>query len=202
MILKRSIIVFPIVLFLAVPCFAQNLPDGSGAFNAYQQKAQQNFEQKKNKINASDDGIDAKKQAMDNRFNDMKKQFEKNGEHMGDDNGFMAKKAKEKLDDGDFEKNTPETSLNNLKEKTATEDDVTSRRNRIKDANNANNDNDEDEEANPMDLSSDASSKLNHFAKKYGLLALLGGGSLLGIIMYLFLQKEIPEESEDEEKCG
>lgn len=189
MILKRSIIVFPIVLFLAVPCFAQNLPDGSGAFNAYQQKAQQNFEQKKNKINASDDGIDAKKQAMDNRFNDMKKQFEKNGEHMGDDNGFMAKKAKEKLDDGDFEKNTPETSLNNLKEKITTEDDVTSRRNRIKDANNANNDN--DEEADPMDLSPDASSKLNHFAKKYGLLALLGGGSLLGIIMYLFLQKEI-----------
>lgn len=199
MIFKRSIIVFPMALFLAVPCFAQSLPDGSGAFNAYQQKAQQSFEQQKNKINASDDGIDAKKQDMDNRFNDMKKQFEKNGEHMGDDNGFMAKKAKEKLDDGDFKKNTPETSLNDLKEKAATEDDVTSRRNRMKDANN---DNDEDEEAEPMDLSSDASSKLNHFAKKYGLLALLGGGSLLGIIMYLFLQKEKPEESEDEEKCG
>lgn len=197
MILKRSIIVFPMVLFLAVPCFAQSLPDENGSFNAYQQKAQRNFEQQRNKINASDDGIDAKKQAMDNRFNDMKKQFEKNGEHMGDDNGFMAKKAKEKLDDSDFEKNTPETSLNSLKEKTATEDDVTSRRNRIKDTNN-----DNDEEADSMDLSTDDSSKLNHFAKKYGLFALLGGGSLLGIIMYLFLQKEKPEESEDEEKCG
>lgn len=197
MIFKRSIIVFPMALFLAVPCFAQSISDGSGSFNAYQQKAQRNFEQQKNKINASDDGIDAKKQAMDNRFNDMKKQFEKNGEHMGDDNGFMAKKAKEKLDDSDFEKKTPETSLNNLKEKAATEDDVTSRRNRIKDANN-----DNDEESAPMDLNTDDSSKLNHFAKKYGLLTLLGGGSLLGIIMYLFLQKEKPEESEDEEKCG
>lgn len=197
MIFKRSIIVFPMALFLAVPCFAQSLPDGSGSFNAYQQKAQRNFEQQKHKINASDDGIDAKKQAMDNRFNDMKKQFEKNGEHMGDDNGFMAKKTKEELDDSDFEKNTPETSLNNLKEKAAAEDDVTSRRNRIKDANN-----DNDEEADPIDSSTDDSSKLNHFAKKYGLFALLGGGSLLGIIMYLFLQKEKPEESEDEEKCG
>ena len=77
MIFKRSIIVFSMVLFLAIPCFAQSISDGSGSFNAYQQKAQQNFEQQKNMINASDDGIDAKKQTMDNRFNDMKKQFEK-----------------------------------------------------------------------------------------------------------------------------
>jgi recombination protein RecA len=200
-VLKKSIAIFPLVLFLAVPCFAQSLPDGGASFNNYQHKAQQRFERQKERNNSINDGVDAKKQEMDDRFEGMKKQFEKNGEHMGDDNGFMEKKAKEKLDTSDFEKNTPTNSLSDLKGKTDIEDDVTSRRGRAKDDSSADAADDDFAQTD----SDEDSSKLNGFAKKYGLYALLGGGSLLGIFMYLFLSKEkssVVDESEEDEKCG
>lgn len=170
---------------LAVPVFAASLPDNTAAFESWEKQGSRKFENQK-EINNASDGLDAKKAEMDNRFEEMKKQFDKNGEKMGDDNGFMQKKSKGGINTDDFQKNDPETNLGDLKEKAAKENDVMSSKSSVHaddslpDISYGNEDFANQQGETPASQPS--------FLEEHGLVLFAGSLAILGTMTFLFVQ--------------
>ena len=183
--------------FLVVPSSAQSLPDQSAAFESYQEQDRSQFERQK-AMNNAPDGLDEKKAQMDKRFGEMKKQFDENGKKMGQDNGFMGKKSKQTLDTNDFQKNDPATNLNDLKEKSARENDILSGRGMatISDEDESSGEID-DEPLEPESTAPKTKNKMQSFVENHGIALFIGSVALLCTMMFLFVQG-----TKDSEKAG
>lgn len=181
---KKYIVFLPLfaVCLLSPPASAQQMPDNTDAFNSYQKQDLQQFKKQQAKNHASAN-MDAKKEAMDEKFQSMQKQFDENSKQMGKDNGYLSRKqdASENAGD-DFKRNAPATSLGELKDKTAKEDNVTADQD-VQDPQNTE-DKEDDED------SSSFSSKLNG----KGVMLFAGILALLGVMSFLYWQGQKPQK--------